>query len=107
MLKANKEMERLGFFPKSTTITARSAACGAGSPGFRISDEEFTVGLFSDIAAAIDRPGEEIDKTPGNYILHDHYPSGRDLNAFLEREGDATFHVDGRGGCWQLTVDRP
>ena len=32
MLKANKEMERLGFFPKSTTITARSAACGAGSP---------------------------------------------------------------------------
>jgi hypothetical protein len=29
------------------------------------------------------------------------------LNAFLERPGDATFYVDGRGGCWQLTVDRP
>ena len=65
------------------------------------------MGLFSDIAAAIDRPGEEIDKTPGDYILHDKYPSGRALNAFLERPGDATFYVDGRRGCWQLIVDRP
>ena len=32
MLRANKEMERLGYYPKSPTIVAHREACGTGAP---------------------------------------------------------------------------
>jgi len=101
MLKANKEMERLGYYPKSPTIVAHREACG--TPVFRISDEEFRVVLFQDIERAIQHPDEEVDKG-GEYVLHQQYDTSRQVNAFLSEHRDAVFFVEGHGGCWRLTV---
>jgi hypothetical protein len=101
MLKAGKEMERLGYFPKSPTIVAHREACGA--PVFHISDEEFRVGLFQDIEQAIQHPDEEMDKG-GEYVRHQDYDTSRQLNAYLSEHRNAVFFVEGHGGCWRLTV---
>jgi len=101
MLKAGKEMERLGYYPKSPTIVAHREACG--TPVFRISDEEFRVGLFQDIERAIQHPDEEVDKG-GEYVLHQQYDTSRQVNAFLSEHRNAVFFVEGHGGCWRLTV---
>jgi hypothetical protein len=103
MLEANKGMEDLGYYPKSPTITARSATCEGVSPVFQISDEEFRVGLFQDIERAIQRPGTAGEKS-GSYVLHQNYDTSAKLNAYLKERQDATFYVDGHGGCWQLVV---
>lgn len=101
MLNANKEMERLGYFPKSPTIVAHREACG--TPVFHISDEEFRVGLFQDIENAIQHPDEEVDKG-SEYVRHRDYDTSRQLNAYLAEHRNAVFYVDGHGGCWRLTV---
>lgn len=106
MLQANKGMQRLGLFPKETTIVARSDRCEAVTPVFRISDEEFRVGLFQDIEQAIDHPGEEIDKG-GGYVIHRDYDTSRQLNAFLSDREHREFLVDGKHGCWHMTIVRP
>ena len=107
MLKANKQMERLGFFPKSPTIVAHRVPCGEGTPLFRITDMEFRVGLFQDIANAIEHPDEEVDKESGNYIIHRDFDTSRQLNAFLENRNATTFYVEGHGGCWRMSINRP
>jgi hypothetical protein len=101
MLKANKEMERLGYYPKSPTIVAHHETCG--TPVFRIADEEFRVGLFQDIERAIQHPDEEVDKG-GEYVIHQRHDTSRQLNAFLSEHRNAVFFVEGHGGCWRLTV---
>jgi hypothetical protein len=101
MLRANKEMERLGYYPKSPTIVAHREACG--TPVFHISDEEFKVGLFQDIEQAIAHPDQEVDKG-GEYVIHQQYDTSRQLNAFLKGARNAVFYVEGRGGCWRMTV---
>jgi len=103
MLRANKEMERLGYYPKSPTIVAHREACGTGAPTFHISDEEFKVGLFQDIDKAIAHPDEEVDKG-GEYVLHQSYDTSRQLNAYLSEHRNATFFIEGHGGCWSLKV---
>jgi hypothetical protein len=103
MLDANKRMEDLGYYPKSPTITAHPAACEGVSPVFRISDEEFRVGLFQDIERAIQQPGTAEEKG-GDYVLHQSYDTSEKINEYLKPRRDATFYVDGHGGCWQLVV---
>ena len=103
MLRANKEMERLGYYPRSPTLVAHRDSCDAGTPLFHISDEEFKVGLFQDIDQAIAHPDEEVDKG-GEYVLHQSYDTSRQLNAFLSEHRNAVFFVEGHGGCWRLTV---
>ena len=103
MLEANKRMEDLGYYPRSPTITAHPAACEGMSPVFRISDEEFRVGLFQDIELAIQHPGTAGEKG-GDYVLHQSYDTSEKINEFLKLRQDATFYVDGHGGCWQLVV---
>jgi len=103
MLSANKRMEDLGYFPKSPTITAQRAACEGASPVFRISDDEFRVGLFQDIERAIQHPGAEADKG-GEYLRHQSYETSEKINAYLRDRQDATFYVEGLGGCWALVV---
>ena len=104
LLQANKGMQRLGLFPKTPTITAAASACDALQPVFHISDEEFRVGLFQDIQAAIDRPGEEADFN-GDYVTHRDFTTSRQLNDFLADRAHREFLVDGRGGCWRLRID--
>jgi hypothetical protein len=103
MLRANKGMQDLGYYPKTPTITAKASACTGVSPVFRISDEEFRVGLFQDIERAIRHPGSAEDRG-GTYVRHRDYDTSEKLNAYLHERRDATFYVDGLGGCWQLVV---
>jgi hypothetical protein len=103
MLRANKGMQRLGLYPKTPTITAQGSACDAMPPVFRISNEEFRVGLFQDLDKAIDHPGEEIDFV-GDYVTHRDYDTSKRLNEFLADHGHREFTVAGRGGCWRMTI---
>jgi hypothetical protein len=103
MLEANKRMEDLGYYPKSPTITAHSSECHNVSPVFKISDEEFRVGMFQDIERAIQHPGTAAERD-GTYVLHQNFDTSRKINEYLKERRDATFYVDGLGGCWQLTV---
>ena len=104
MLGANKRMQELGYYPKTPTITAQPASCDHVSPVFRISDEEFRVGLFQDIERAIRHPGSAEDRG-GTYVRHQAFDTSEKLNAYLGERRDATFYVDGLGGCWQLVVN--
>jgi hypothetical protein len=104
MLQAGKGMQRLGLYPKTPTITAVTSACDALQPVFHISDEEFRVGLFQDIQQAIDHPGEAADFN-GNYVTHRDYATSRVVNDFLTDRSHREFLVDGRGGCWRLSID--
>ena len=105
MLDANEEMSRRGLFPKSTKLVAHQIACADAAPRFQISTEQFTVGLFSDIAAAIAAPDKEVDKSIGRYIVHRDYQTSQQINAYLDA-GHSTFFVDARAGCWRLTIAR-
>jgi hypothetical protein len=116
MLKASKEMERLGYFPRSPTLSATSTACASsGTPGqsaaasdgvFEISDEEFKVGLFQDIEAALARPGEEVDKSTGDYILHSRFDTSRRLNEYLASRDRTTFVVKRATTCWKMEIEQ-
>lgn len=106
MLAAGREMQRLGFYPKSTTLVAHAQPCVEGSTRFTITDEQFRVGLFPDIEKAIARPDQEIEKSMGAYITHRDYTTSQAINAFLDA-GHTQFVVEARGGCWQVTIQRP
>jgi len=116
MLKANKAMERLGYFPRSPTLTATPEPCpsnggvgsrdGGGEGVFDISEEEFKVGLFQDIEAALARPGEEVDKSTGNYILHSSFDTSRRLNEYLASRDRTTFVVRRGAMCWRMEIRR-
>lgn len=115
LLAAAKEMQRLGYYPKSTTLTARLIAEGppgatpsAGSaiPTFDISDMEFTVGLFPDIDEAMASPGTAVDKHSGDYIIHRDYTTSGRINQALGA-GITTFRVRARGRLYELTIERP
>ena len=103
MLGANKEMQRRGYFPKDPTLVAEATGCDAASPLFAITDMEFTVGLFPDIAAAIAQPGAEVDKSMGAYIMHSDYTTSRDINEYLAADR-SIFFVRARGRCWRMTI---
>jgi hypothetical protein len=115
LLKASKEMQRLGYYPKTPTLTARLVAepsPGAGStegvdvPTFDISEMEFTVGLFPDIAEALATPGTAVDKSSGSYIIHRDYATSAHLNEVLGA-GATTFRVRTRGRLYELNIERP
>jgi len=115
LLRASKEMQRLGYYPRSPTLTARMVAdalsdtappAGAGIPTVDISDMEFTVGLFPDIDEAIASPGAPVDWRGGDYIIHRDYSTSARLNEAL-RAGATTFRVRARGRLYELTIERP
>ena len=115
MLKAGKEMERLGYYPRSPTLSAASMPCesnnGRSDAGttadamFTISEEEFKVGLFQDIDAAITSPGEEVDKG-GDYVLHSSFDTSRRLNEYLASRDRTTFIVQRGNRCWRMEIKR-
>ena len=106
MLRAGKEMERLGFFPKSPTLVASPAQCQDVAPLFRISDDEFRVGLFQDVGQALARPGTEVDKSMGEYVIHRDYDTSRRINEYLADRSHQVFFVEAHGRCWRLRLDR-
>jgi hypothetical protein len=106
MIDASKEMQRLGLYPKSTTMVAQPARCDAASPVVTITDAEFRSGLFPDIEAAIRTSGAEVDKSLGDYITHRDYTTSRQINDYLNA-GHSSLVVRVRDGCWELTIHRP
>lgn len=109
-LEAIRGMQRLGLYPRPTQVVAEPAgddeAAAPGETIIDISDEEFDVGLFSDIREAVDHPGEPTEKSLGAYIVHDDFATSRQLNALLAA-GETTFLVRARGRLWRLTIERP
>jgi hypothetical protein len=114
MLAAGREMERLGYYPRSTTLTARRLSASdlqvlreahALEPLFEIDDMQFRVGLFQDIEAAIARPGEPVDKSMGEYIRHRDYTTSEGLNRFLSADG-RVFYVQRGEDVFELSIER-
>lgn len=105
MLQANKEMERLGYFPRTPSLTATKTTCAAdGPPTFEISDEELRVGLFQDIGNALAHPGEAVDKESGDYIRHQSFDTSQRINDYLADRGHTTFVVKRGQTCWLMAI---
>jgi hypothetical protein len=110
-LRAGKDMQELGYFPKSTTIVARrvsrSEARNLDTEAlFKIAKGEMESGIFHDIEQAIARPGEEIDKNFGGYHSHRDYSNSARLNTFLN-SAKTRFYVEYVGDTYELTIKRP
>ena len=104
-LEAIRGMQRLGLYPKPSTLVAtRAVDAPARAPLFTISAEEFRVGLFNDIREAIDRPGEEVEKA-GAYIIHRDFDTSRQINQHLANRQDTEFFVQADGGLWRIVLD--
>jgi hypothetical protein len=104
-LDAIRGMQRLGLYPKPSTLVAtRAAEATPGVPVFAIADEEFRVGLLADIREALDHPGEEVEKD-GPYITHRDFDTSRRLNEFLADRQDTEFFVETSDGLWRIVVD--
>jgi hypothetical protein len=113
-LKVIRQMEELGFYPRSAYYTAtklgagESAALRETDRGdlFSISETEFTASLYPDIEKAIESPGEEVERSMGQYIRYDGYDTSERLNKFLDG-GGAIFHVERQGRIYRIELHRP
>lgn len=108
MLRANKEMQKLGYYPETPTMMARPATETSRSdmPLFEITDTEFQVGIFPDIDAAIQTPGIKVDKAMGDYVRHRDFDTSEKINEYLDT-GATTFLVRARGRVWEISIERP
>jgi len=112
LLRTGKDMQRLGYYPKSTTLVARllsreeSAQANLDKNAlFTIAKEEMESGTFHDIEQAIANPGEEVDRT-GDYPIHRDYSTSARLNAYLAT-GKTQFYVRYLGQTYELTIKKP
>lgn len=106
MLRANRDMEALGFYPATPTMMAKPVDADASElPLFEISDAELAAGLFPDIDAAISSPGLKVDKDLGPYVTHRDFATSTRLNEYLDT-GAAKFLVRARGRLWEIEIDR-
>ena len=111
-LRAGKEMQKLGYFPKSTMIVARRLSRSQAASKvdknalFKIPKGEMESGVFHDIEKAIAKPGEEVDKNFGEYHTHRDYSNSARLNKFLDT-GKTRFYVEYLGETYELTIKRP
>lgn len=112
LLRVGKDMQRLGYYPKSTMIVARRLDRAEAAAGkldkealFSIAKDEMASGVFPDIEEAIARPGEEIDKS-SDYHIHRDYSNSVRLNKFI-KTGKTRFYVDYLGETYELTILRP
>lgn len=110
-LRTGKDMQRLGYYPKTPTIVARrlsreEAARADKDALFSIAKGEMEAGLFQDIEKAMASPGEEIDKISDDYYTHLSYSTSARLNAFL-KTGKTRFYVRYLGNTYELTIKKP
>ena len=111
-LRTGKDMQRLGYYPKTPTLVARRLSAKESSEIdkdalFSIAKGEMESGIFQDIERAIAKPGEEVDKdTTGGYLTHRDYSTSAHLNAFL-KTGATRFYVRYLGNTYELTIKKP
>ena len=110
-LRTGKDMQRLGYYPKTPTIVARrlgrEEAAGADKDAlFTIVKGEMEAGLFQDIEKAIASPGKEIDKISDDYYTHLSYLTSARLNSYL-KTGKTRFYVRYLGNTYELTIKKP
>lgn len=103
MLRANDEMERKGYYPRTPRLkAAKIEGPRQGVRVFDISKDEFRFGLFPDIEKAIAKPGTEVHFS-GNYITHQDFDTSRRLNEHLAA-GNSSFIVKTDKGMFLLTI---
>jgi hypothetical protein len=103
MLRANDEMERRGYYPKTPKLEARKIeSIPQGEAVFSITRNEFRFGLFKDIEEAIAKPGIEV-RFSGKYITHRDFDTSRKLNEYLAA-GNRSFVVKSEKGMFLLSV---
>ncbi|OGQ95762.1 MAG: hypothetical protein A2521_00930 [Deltaproteobacteria bacterium RIFOXYD12_FULL_57_12] len=103
MLRANDEMEKKGYYPKTPKLVAEKIE--SGQPGvtiFTITADEFRFGLFQDIEKAIAEPGTEIHFY-GNYITHRDFDTSKKLNEYLAA-GNKSFIVQTDKGMFLIAI---
>jgi hypothetical protein len=110
LLKSGRDLEDLGYLPKSTHMVARrldrhDASASPQLPMFDIADAEMASGIFPDLEKALAEPGTEIDKTMGKYIAHRDYANSEKLNAYLAGGGLA-YLVRYRGTLYRIDILR-
>ena len=108
-LAANKDMEQVGHYPKTPTLSARvvtEESLEPTLPVFDITRTEMESGIFNDIAAAVADPGSEIDYHGYRYITYTGYDTSRKLNEHLQ-SGNLSYAVRYLGKTYLLTIDRP
>jgi hypothetical protein len=106
LLRANKELQRLGYHPATPTMMAKPGdASRTDVPLFEISDMELDAGLFPDIDAALGSPGTRVDKSLGKYVTHRDFETSEKVNAYLDT-GATVFLVRARGRVWEISIDR-
>lgn len=114
ILAADKELQRLGFYPKQETVTLvarpiddekRRRYAARGLPLFEIAVAELQSGVFPDIERALAEPGHEVEKHGGAYLIHRDYTTSARLNAHLAT-GAAEFLVSFRDSTYILSIRR-
>jgi hypothetical protein len=111
ILATNREMRRLGYYPKRPTLTARRLAAAdlaTARPPLRvtIATAEMASGIFTDIESAIAQPGEPVEKVFTDYVVHHDYQTSARLNAHLA-SGQRVFWVDYGEETYELTITHP
>jgi hypothetical protein len=112
-LRTGKDMQRLGYYPKTPTIGARRLGREEAAKTeldkdalFSIAKAEMESGIFQDIERAIASPGQEIDKDSDVYFTHRDYSTSARLNAYL-KTGKMRFYVQYLGNTYELTIRKP
>jgi hypothetical protein len=113
LLRTGKDMQRLGYYPKTPTIVARRLGREEAARTdldkdalFSIAKGEMESGIFQDIERAIASPGQEIDRDSTDYLTHRDYSTSARLNAFLNT-GKTRFYVRYLGDMYELTIAKP
>ncbi|NNE84938.1 MAG: hypothetical protein HKN28_13320 [Alphaproteobacteria bacterium] len=105
-LRAYDEMEELGFLPKSPRLVATPlSAAPADVKVFDIPQEYFEVGLFQDIAAAIDAPNQEVKTSTSDYLKYYDDEVGLRLKRW-RNDGNDRFAVRTAGRTYLMEVRR-
>ena len=109
--RISKDMQRLGYYPKTPTIVARRLSRDEATKIdkdalFSIARDEMQSGIFPDIEKAVATPGEEIDHDTDEYYIHRDYTTTVRLNAFL-KTGKKQFYVLYLGETYEMTIKKP
>ncbi len=105
-LQAHDEMERLGYYPKSPRLVARPIADPPDDVRvFDIPAQRFRVGLYQDIARALEAPGTEVKTGTGSYLKYADDTTGPELRAW-RAAGNDRFAVRSEGKLYLLEVRR-
>lgn len=105
-LRAYDEMEEMGFLPKSPRIVATPVSAAPSDVKiFDIPQEYFKVGLFQDIAAAIDAPNQEVKTSTGTYLKYYDDELGVRLKKW-RNDGNDRFAVRTAGRTYLMEVHR-